>query len=559
MSEMAARYDLRARSYARCWAPVLAPSAIALLDAVEPGAGAAPIAHLLDAGTGSGTLALAAIRRWRHVRVTGLDISAGMLAAARVAAAAELGPADLARLSLVEGSIADPEGAGLAPASIDVAVSSFMLHLVPDRAAALTGLRRLLRPGGTLALMVWAPEPTPWAPKAAFDAAFGETLAGAGRPVTAGAGGPRAGPMESAAAARAELRAAGFADVEAWEPTLHHPFGRAEARAMLVEYDRAADLDALAPAMRGVVLAAFDAALAGLPDDAFAWHAPLVAAAGSGPRTTDPALLGRGRGALDRHGSGSRGGLGLDRTRLDLDDARRQDPEDHLVRIVEDGRAGRDRQVANRDHRVEVDERRDVHLDELGEVVRAGADADVVHRVDERSAFLGHGFRFADAVDHDVHGHVLGHLHPEQVHVERRPVDPVELHAVDDDRRRPVALDLEVDERVRAGAPAEQLELVRVHGDGCRLAMPEHDGRDPARLAKVGGRLAHLGAGQCGKGGAVGAHDGPLGSVWSLRSDGRRRGRMGPGARSRGEGTTSGAAGSVGVRSGRHGQHDSHR
>ncbi len=283
MSEMAARYDLRARSYARCWAPVLAPSAIALLDAVEPAAGAAPIGRLLDAGTGSGTLALAAIRRWPHVQVTGLDISAGMRARARAAAAAELGPGELARLSFVEGGIADPERAGLAPASIDAAVSSFVLHLVPDRAAALAGLRRLLRPGGTLSVLTWAPEPTPWAPETAFQTALAETLASMGRSAPVTGDGPRAGPMASALAARAELRAAGLTDVDAWEPTLHHPFGRAEARAMFVEYDRAADLEALAPAERVSVLAAFPAALARMPDAAFPWDAPLVAARGVRP------------------------------------------------------------------------------------------------------------------------------------------------------------------------------------------------------------------------------------------------------------------------------------
>src|SRR5674536_398544 len=79
MSQMAARYDLRARSYGRCWAPVLAPSALTLLEVVEPVVGAAPAARLLDAGTGSGTLAMAATRRWPLVRVIGLDVSAGML------------------------------------------------------------------------------------------------------------------------------------------------------------------------------------------------------------------------------------------------------------------------------------------------------------------------------------------------------------------------------------------------------------------------------------------------------------------------------------------------
>ena len=279
MSEMAARYDLRARSYGRCWAPVLAPSALALLDAVEPAIANAPAGRLLDAGTGSGTLAIAAARRWPLVRVTGLDVSAGMLALARAAADLTLDAKGLARLSLLEGSVADPESAGLEPASIDAAVSSFVLHLVAERAPALAGLRRVLRPGGVLAFVVWAAEGKPWAIEAAFDAALAETLAR--RRISAptpAAGATRAGPIGSAGAARAELVGAGFANVEAWEPVLHHPFGRAAARALFVEYDRAADLEALSPVAQTAVLAAFDAALDGLPDAAFTWDAPLVAA-----------------------------------------------------------------------------------------------------------------------------------------------------------------------------------------------------------------------------------------------------------------------------------------
>lgn len=278
MSEMAARYDLRARSYERCWAPVLAPAALALLDAVEPVIAHAPAARLLDAGTGSGTLAIDATRRWPHVRAIGLDVSAGMLALARAASDATLDAAQLARLSLVEGSIAAPEAAGLEPASVDAVVSSFVLHLVPDRGAALAGLGRVLRPGGALAFMVWAAEGKPWVIEAAFDAAMAEALARSDLAAPLPASGLRAGPITSADAARAELREAGFADVEAWEPTLHHEFGRSAARALFVEYDRAADLEALSPVVRAAVLGAFDAALARLPDDAFTWDAPMVAA-----------------------------------------------------------------------------------------------------------------------------------------------------------------------------------------------------------------------------------------------------------------------------------------
>lgn len=284
MTEMAARYDLRARSYGRCWAPVLAPAALALLDAVEPVIANAPAARLLDAGTGSGTLAIAAARRWPLVRVVGLDISAGMLALARAAADATLAADDRVRISLVEGSVAAPEAAGLGLASIDAAVSSFVLHLVPDRAPALAGLRSVLRPGGMLAFVVWAAEGKPWAIEAAFDAALAETVERRGVPAPIPAGGTRAGPIGSAVTARAELLDAGFADVEAWEPVLHHPFDRAGARALFVEYDRAADLEQLSPVVRTAVLAAFDAALDVLPDAAFTWDAPLVAARAFRPR-----------------------------------------------------------------------------------------------------------------------------------------------------------------------------------------------------------------------------------------------------------------------------------
>ncbi len=280
MTEMGARYDLRARSYERCWAPVLAPAAIALLDVVEPLVGQARAPRILDAGTGSGTLALAAARRWPRAEVVALDVSPGMLAIARAAADAGLAPPERAHLALLHGDVADPQAAGLAPGSIDAAVSSFVLHLVPDRAAALDGIRRVLRPGGMLAFVVWAAEGKPWAVEHAFDTALEETLGRAGLAVPPPAGGPRSGPIRSAAAARAELRAASFAEVDAWEPAFHHRFGRTAARALFVEYDRAAELDGLPGAVRSVVISAFEAALEDLPEAAFEWRAPLVAARG---------------------------------------------------------------------------------------------------------------------------------------------------------------------------------------------------------------------------------------------------------------------------------------
>ena len=136
MSEMAARYDLRARSYGRCWAPVLAPAALGLLDAIEPGGGTcARQPGCSTPGRDPG--------RWRSrpsgagpgVHVVGLDVSSGMLAVARAAAerdARRRGPwAAVAR----RGKRRRPGGRGPRGRLVDAAVSSFVLHLVPDRAA----------------------------------------------------------------------------------------------------------------------------------------------------------------------------------------------------------------------------------------------------------------------------------------------------------------------------------------------------------------------------------------------------------------------------------------
>ena len=60
------------------------------------------------------------------------------------------------------------------------------------------GLRSLLRPGGTLAFVVWAEEAKPWAAEEAFDVALAGTLARAGVAAPAPIGGPRAGPIGSA-------------------------------------------------------------------------------------------------------------------------------------------------------------------------------------------------------------------------------------------------------------------------------------------------------------------------------------------------------------------------
>ncbi|HEX5450765.1 MAG TPA: methyltransferase domain-containing protein, partial [Candidatus Limnocylindrales bacterium] len=87
MTEEPARYDALASGYARHWGPVIRPAAEALLDRIEPQAGA----RILDVGTGTGMLAIELLRRWPRAQVTGLDPSGSMLDLAGAAAIERLG------------------------------------------------------------------------------------------------------------------------------------------------------------------------------------------------------------------------------------------------------------------------------------------------------------------------------------------------------------------------------------------------------------------------------------------------------------------------------------
>jgi len=85
------------------------------------------------------------------------DRSEGMLDSAR-ARAAELG------LENVEFRSLDAEWIDLPTASADAVLCRWGVMLLPDRGAAVGEMRRVLRPGGRVAIAVWgAPEANPWA------------------------------------------------------------------------------------------------------------------------------------------------------------------------------------------------------------------------------------------------------------------------------------------------------------------------------------------------------------------------------------------------------------
>ncbi|MEU3496187.1 class I SAM-dependent methyltransferase [Kitasatospora cineracea] len=128
----------RAAAYAASFARLCAHPVPALLDAAAVGPGSA----VLDVGTGTGAAAAAACAR--DARVTAVDAEPSMLAEARRnAPAAEVRAATLPELPFAD-------------ASFDAVVGNFVINHVGRQRAAVAELRRVLRPGGRLALTAWA-------------------------------------------------------------------------------------------------------------------------------------------------------------------------------------------------------------------------------------------------------------------------------------------------------------------------------------------------------------------------------------------------------------------
>jgi SAM-dependent methyltransferase len=227
-----AGYDEIADGYARHWGPVIRPGAVRVLDHLAPRVDAALAASvepaLLDVGTGTGSLAIAALERWPALRVVGVDPSTGMLDLARQAARDRLA-ADLERR--YDTAIGWADELPFPDASFDLAASSFVLQLVPRRGAALGEIRRILRPGGTFAWVAWLRSDRPYEP----DRVANEVLDEVGfDPPEAGG---RNGDLASPAAAAASMRRAGFRAVTAVAEEVVHVWSPADYLGFLTEFD----------------------------------------------------------------------------------------------------------------------------------------------------------------------------------------------------------------------------------------------------------------------------------------------------------------------------------
>lgn len=267
-----AAYDGYASDYRDWWAPVIAPAAVRLLEGLDGLISADREATLVDIGTGTGTLAIAAMRRWPRLRVIGVDPARRLL---------EFAEADAAAAGLVDrftARIGEADRLPVPDASVDAAVSSFVLQLVPNRVAAVREAFRVLRTGGVFASLTWLEEKDLFEPEEVFDDVLEdlditppERSAGVGRSYTA--------PKSAAA----ELRRIGFRSVSARETWLEHRFTPASFVEVAEHWTEDDVFAAIDEPIREQLRSEVTRRLERLPPDELVLRRPLVSVVGVRP------------------------------------------------------------------------------------------------------------------------------------------------------------------------------------------------------------------------------------------------------------------------------------
>jgi SAM-dependent methyltransferase len=190
--------------------------------------------RVLDLGVGPGTSALEMARAAPAQRYVGLDREGSMLRLARGAARAAGVPLPLVRAD----ALALPFAAG----SLDGATGHSFLYLLPDPAAALAEVRRVLRPGGAAVFL------EPRAGPASLSAAAREGARCAASMVLWLAMARLHRRFDEAGLA-ALLAASGFAEARAW-PVLFGFGVMAVGRIATARRDAALPADAFGPGLR---------------------------------------------------------------------------------------------------------------------------------------------------------------------------------------------------------------------------------------------------------------------------------------------------------------------
>jgi SAM-dependent methyltransferase len=275
--------DPAGQRYAQYWEPILRGPGRRLLDrvasrseaaaALERGAsrGVADPHLVLDVGAGTGALALAAAARWPRARVIAVDASPAMLSVARHRQAAD---APASTTNAPEWLVADAAALPLADESVDVALSAFMLQLVPARGAVLAELHRVLRAGGSLGLATWLADDR----LMAADVEFDEAVYDLGIEDPEPAGEEPSGDLATPDELRDELEAAGLVTVETQVEELVHAWSPAAYLDFKERYDEWDLFSSLAPHDRSRLRERVRARWRHLPEAAFTLRAPIVRA-----------------------------------------------------------------------------------------------------------------------------------------------------------------------------------------------------------------------------------------------------------------------------------------
>jgi SAM-dependent methyltransferase len=186
------------------WGPTLEEWLGEATELMLDAAGVTTGSRVLDVAAGAGGQTLAAARRvGPSGEVLATDISPAILEHAAFAAAAE-------GLATVHTRESDGERLDVEPAAYDAVISRLGLIYFPDRAGALAGQYRALRPGGRVAAIVYS---TPNR-NGFFSVPVSIIRRRAQLPPPA-AGQPGPFSLGGAGVLEAELRAAGFRDVGA--------------------------------------------------------------------------------------------------------------------------------------------------------------------------------------------------------------------------------------------------------------------------------------------------------------------------------------------------------
>jgi ubiquinone/menaquinone biosynthesis C-methylase UbiE len=270
MTDQVERYDRIATGYAQWWAPVLTPAVLELLDDAAPELAAA--GRVLDVGTGTGQLAIEALIRWPTLSIAGIDASSEMRAKADSEATRRLVPKVRERY---ETTVAFADELPFDDRAFDLALSSFVIQLVPNRARVLREVRRVLQPRATFAYVSWLQDARAFRPDEIFDDLLDEME------IDTGDDDPgRPGDLPSVGRAAGELRRAGFADVAARAGDLVHPFTVEGYIGFMAEFHEESLIASLDPEVRGRFLGALRDRLSALTPKQMTMRFPIVFASG---------------------------------------------------------------------------------------------------------------------------------------------------------------------------------------------------------------------------------------------------------------------------------------